>query len=143
MSNPHHLRQIKNSLSFANKLLLVALLIDLVFISVGVYRHFQPEWALPLKLFGVLYVPCALLGIVGFWMVNRQLELTGDAFERMDDFVDRTWLLGTAKIALGVKFFFFVSFLMPMFNLPFILFARSRAKRAIRAIDAAPRTRRG
>ena len=75
-------------------------------------------------------------------MVNRQLDLTSDSAERMDDFVDRTWLLGTAKIALGVKLFFFFSFLMPMISLPFLLLARSRAQRALRAVDAAVRTRR-
>ncbi|CAN5236319.1 hypothetical protein BH11PSE11_BH11PSE11_16870 [soil metagenome] len=137
MAYVHELRRIRASLRFASKLLLFALLLELPFVGMAVVRVARPTWVwqFPDKLFWLLYFPSTLFAIVGFMMVCKQLGLWSDAMDSLTDLVDRTRLLGTAKLAAGAQLLFIFLFLLPLFNLPMIFWARAQAGRAGRDID--------
>jgi hypothetical protein len=143
MARPHELRQISESLRFASKILSFALLLELPFVGMAVVRVARPTWVwqFPEKLFWALYLPSTFFAIVGFIIVCKQLGFWSDAMDSMADLVDRSRLLGTAKLAVGAQFIFTMLFLLPLFNLPMILWARAQANRARRNIDAIARRR--
>lgn len=136
MTSVHELRRSKDNLQFSRTLLTVAALLQvptlagIALTQSQVIFHYSLGWTLPSKVFWMLDFGTALLAIIGFTMVCRQLSLWEGNLESTE-FVQRTRVLGTAKIAAGVQLFFYLSFLMPLINLVPVLWARSQAKKGI------------
>jgi hypothetical protein len=92
---------------------------------------------MPTKIYLLFNAVTSALAIVGFAMVCRQLNLYEEALQNssLPDLARSTRLLGIGKIVVGVQLFFYCSFLIPLINLPAILWGRSRAGSAVRALD--------
>jgi hypothetical protein len=143
-ARPHELRRISEGLGFASRLLVIALLVELPFVIGFVVRMVRPtlEWKFPNALSNSLWLLSSVFALVGFVMVVRRLALWSEATQGLTDFVDRTKMLGTAKLAAGAQFLFMGLLMVPLFNLPIILWARAQARRARRDIDSAARSAR-
>lgn len=145
------LHRYKGTLLFARKVLTAAMLLQLPILlaivlkqmELHLHLHRLAGWTMPGKLYWLLNAATSLLAIVGFTVVCRQLSLWEGDLENTE-LVQRTALLGTRKIAASVQLFFYLIFLLPLFNLIPIIWARSKASSAIAELGEAttPRQRR-
>jgi hypothetical protein len=132
----------KGTLQFARKLLTTAILLQLPFLIEIVLRqadlllhlHVLGERQMPQKVTWLLSAATSILAIVGFAIVCRQLSLWEGNLEDTE-LAQRTRLLGSMKIAASIQFFFYLVFLIPLFNLIPVTWARSKASTAIRDLD--------
>jgi hypothetical protein len=133
----HELRRISEGLRFASRLLLLAVFLELPFVVGFVVRVARPtwEWEAPAAVFNGLWLSSTLCAVVGFVVVSRRLGLWSEAMDNFAEFVDRTRVYGTAKLTAGAQFLFMGLLLIPLFNLPAILWARAQAQRARREIE--------
>jgi hypothetical protein len=138
MTPLRELHRHKGSLQFARRLLTAAILLQLPFLIEIVLRQSDlllhlsilGDRQMPRKVTGVLWASTAIFAIAGFTIVCRQLSLWEGNLEDAE-LVSRTRLLGTRKIAAGIQFFFYLVFLVPVFSLIPVLWARSQASTAI------------
>lgn len=132
----------KGTLQFARKLLTVAIVLQLPFLIEIVLRQADlllhlnvlGDRQMPQKLTWVLSAATSILAIAGFTIVCRQLSLWEGNLEDTE-LARRTRLLGTRKIAAGIQFFFYLVFLVPLFNLIPVIWARAKASAAIHDLD--------
>ncbi len=134
----HTIRRHQNALRFANKLLLFSLLAQSPFLVVIVVRFFVIDLVLPSKLFWFFAALSALFAIIGFGMVCRQLALWDEALQNSSfNGLMQPRTLGGMELAGGIQLLFYGMFLIPLLNLPAILWGKARANAALRDIDAA------
>jgi len=132
----------KGTLQFARKLLTLAILLQLPFLieillrqaDLLLHLNVLGDRQMPKKLTWVLSAVTSIVAIVGFTIVCRQLSLWQGDLEDTE-FAQRTRLLGSRKIAASVQFFFYLTFLVPVFNLIPVVWARSQASTAIGDLD--------
>ena len=119
-------------------MLLIAALVQLPLILLLVARKLDFNWTMPEKVYWLIHVTSVVLGIVGFAIVSRQLSSLDEAPDALpiSDFVRKTRVLGSAKIAASAQLLFYIMFLLPLANLGAILVARLRASRAIAGLEA-------
>lgn len=123
---------------FARRLLTLALVLQLPFLVVIALRqtdlffhlHLIGDKQLPKSVTGLTWVGSSLLAIAGFTLVCRQLSLWEGHLEQTA-LAQRTRVLGSRKIAAGLQFFFYFVFLVPVFNLVPVLWARAQASSAL------------
>jgi len=143
MTSIHQLRRQKSSLQFARKLLTAAVLFQLPFLIEIVLRQTDLFFhmsilgsrQMPGKVTSLLWFATSLLAIIGFTLVCRQLSLWEGDLENTE-FAQHTRLLGSRKIAASIQLVFYLVFLMPVFNLIPVIWARFQASAAIRDLDA-------
>ena len=136
------LKRHRGTLQFARKLLTAAIVLQLPFLIEIVLR--QADILLHMSILGdkqmsgrltaVISVTSSILAIAGFTIVCRQLSLWEGHLEETE-FAQRTRLLGSRKIAASIQFFFYLVFLVPVFNLVPVFWARSQASTALRDLD--------
>jgi hypothetical protein len=119
--------RLKRNLNVAQAVLLLAMLTQ----SPYLVRLAMPT--LPLfnaKFMGLMWFASAVLGIAGFLMVYRQLDLARDdsQFEGIGRFIG-------ARLQASLKLFFLLAFLMPIMNLPATIWAWFQAQGAVGAIN--------
>ncbi len=137
MTADQELRRIQGALNLASMLLLAAVLAQLPLVVVMVVRFFVFSWTPPIKVYWFFNAVSSLFAIVGFIMVCRQLNLCEEAVENsFFPGVMRPRTLRGMELAGGVQLLFYGMFLVPLLNLPAILWGRARAKAAVRDIDA-------
>jgi len=132
----------KGTLQFARKLLTVAIVLQLPFLIEIVLRqgdlllhlNVLGDRQMPTKLTWVLNAVTSIAAIVGFTIVCRQLSLWEGDLEDTE-LARRTRLLGSRRIAASIQFFFYLTFLVPVFNLIPVVWARSQASTAIDDLD--------
>jgi hypothetical protein len=132
----------KSTLQLARKLLTAAIVLQLPFLieialrqaDLLLHLNILGNRQMPEKTFWFLSLTASALAIVGFIIVCRQLSLWEGDLENTE-FVQRTRLLGTMKIAAGVQLFFYLVFLLPLFNLIPVVWARSKATAAIQDLE--------
>ena len=132
----------RGTLLFARKLLTAAIVLQLPFLLEIVLRQADillhssilGDRQMPGRLTAVISVTASLLAIAGFTIVCRQLSLWEGHLEETE-FAQRTRLLGSRRIAAGIQFFFYLVFLVPVFNLVPVFWARSQASTALRDLD--------
>ena len=142
MTPLRELHRHKGTLQFARKLLTVAMVLQLPFLIEIVLRQADlllhlnvlGDRQMPQKLTWVLSAATSILAIAGFTIVCRQLSLWEGNLEDTE-LARRTRLLGTRKIAAGIQFFFYLVFLVPLFNLIPVIWARAKASAAIHDLD--------
>ena len=142
MAPLRELHRHKGTLQFARKLLTVAMVLQLPFLIEIVLRQADlllhlnvlGNRQMPQKLTWVLSAATSILAIAGFTIVCRQLSLWEGNLEDTE-LARRTRLLGTRKIAAGIQFFFYLVFLVPLFNLIPVIWARAKASAAIHDLD--------
>ncbi len=143
MIAPHEIRRSQNSLRLAAGLLNWAVLVQLpsllaiAAMQAALALRFHPSWELPNKLHGFLAVLAGLLGLAGFIMVRRMQSLWEDE-EDEEGILQRLPVRGlsVAMAVAGIHVFFYVSFFLPLFNLLPILWARMKAARGLRELEA-------
>jgi hypothetical protein len=119
MSSIHESRRMLSAVKLGNKLLTCCVLLQLPLIFIIGVRFLQVDWAMPTKIFWLLNVVTSVLAIIGFSIIARQLRFLDEA----------------AEAHAGDKFFFYLSFLIPILNLFAVIFAKVRAASAIRKIE--------
>jgi hypothetical protein len=132
----------KGTLQFARKLLTAAMVLQIPFLIVIMLRQTDlffhlnvlGDRQMPPKVTGLLSVTSSILAIVGFTIVCRQLSLWEGSLQNTE-FVQRTRLLGSMKIAISIQLIFYGLFLVPIFNLMPVVWARSKATAAIQDLD--------
>lgn len=132
----------KGTLEFARGMLTLCIVLQLPFVIQILLRqgdllfhlNILGDKQMPTKINWLLNGATSILAIVGFTMVCRQLSLWEGNLEETE-LVRRTRVLGTAKIAVSVQLFFYLVFLVPVFNLVPVLWARSKASGAIRDLE--------
>lgn len=132
----------KSTLQLARKLLTAAIVLQLPFLieialrQADLLLHLNTlgNRQMPEKTFWFLSLTASALAIVGFTIVCRQLSLWEGDLENTE-FVQRTRLLGTMKIAAGIQLFFYLVFLLPLFSLIPVVWARSKATAAIQDLE--------
>lgn len=142
MTPLRELHRHKGTLQFARKLLTAAMVLQLPFLIEIVLRQADlllhlnvlGDRQMPQKLTWVLSAATSILAIAGFTIVCRQLSLWEGNLEDTE-LARRTRLLGTRKIAAGIQFFFYLVFLVPLFNLIPVIWARAKASAAIHDLD--------
>ena len=142
MASIHELRRQKGSLQFSRRLLTAAALVQLPFLIEIVLRqsdllfhlNILGDRQMPGKAASLLWFVTFVLATVGFTLVCRQLSLWEGDLENTE-VAQRTRLLGSRKIAASMQFIFYLVFLIPVFNLIPVLWARSQASAAIRDLD--------
>jgi TRAP-type mannitol/chloroaromatic compound transport system permease small subunit len=143
MTPLQQLDRFKGSLQFARKLLTGAFLLQSPLLIIILLRQIDlmvsftilGNWQMSNPAFWLLSLTSSVLAIAGFTIVCRQLSLWEGDLESTE-FVQRTALLGTRKIAAGVQLYFYLFFLMPLFNLVIVAWARSKASAAINDLEA-------
>lgn len=132
----------KSTLQLARKLLTAAIVLQLPFLieialrqaDLLLHLNILGNRQMPEKTFWFLSLTASALAIVGFIIVCRQLSLWEGDLENTE-FVQRTRLLGTMKIAAGIQLFFYLVFLLPLFSLIPVVWARSKATAAIQDLE--------
>ena len=142
MTPLRELHRHRGTLQFARKLLTMATVLQMPFLGEIVLRQADllfhlnvlGDRQMPKSVTGLLCASTSILAIVGFTIVCRQLSLWEGNLEDTE-LARRTRLLGTMKIAASIQFFFYLVFLVPVFNLVPVLWARSKASAAIADLD--------
>ena len=131
------LRRSRGTLALASKILMGAFLLELPFLVVIAARFMEFNWTLPKHVDSFLWAFSSLLAIIGYNMVSKQLSLWEEAMEESNipELISKTRMLGSTKATLDVLLTFYMAFLLPLFNLPIILWARSRARTGVESYD--------
>jgi hypothetical protein len=114
--------RLRRNLSFAQWVLFIAFVAE----SPYLIRLAMPTLPLFNKTFmGLMWLIAAAFGIVGFLMVYRQLDLARDdsRYEGIGRYMG-------ARLTASVQLFFLLAFLVPIMNLPAILWAWFKAQSA-------------
>ncbi len=143
MTPLQHLDRLKATLQFSRRLLTGAFLLQSPLLIIILLRQIDlmvsftilGNWQLSSKVFWFLSLTSSALAIAGFTIVCRQLSLWEGDLEA-SEFVQRTALLGTRKIAAGAQLFFYLVFLLPLFNLIPVAWARAKASAAITDLES-------
>lgn len=142
MSPLLQLQRHKGTLQFARKLLTTAIALQLPFLieillrqgDILLHLSILGDRQMPGKITALLCIATSLCAIAGFTLVCRELSLWEGDLENTE-FAQRTRVLGSRKIAASVQFVFYLCFLVPLFCLVPVFWARSQASTAIRDIE--------
>ncbi len=123
LSERAEMQRIKSWLGIARKILVAAMLVEIVPILVNPGHTSQTT-------FNYVLISSAILGIVGFSIVYKQLDLADDALANSP-----TRELMGPNLKGGLVLMFCLTFFVPIMNLIIIIWAYLKARSAMRLVD--------
>jgi hypothetical protein len=127
LSTKIEIKKTKGKLNFANKFLLLAMLVQLFFL---LFYQIPVDITIKRKVFSLVAPVSSLCGLIGFLMIYRLLDLKADAIKNssMQHWVGPN-LMSQATIM------FWILLLIPGWNLFAIIWAYAKSKSSIRKLD--------